>query len=141
MLAIATEPDVKGMIRAFLSVGEEQRKIVGDGFVDPLVAIGIPADDVAPPLMGDFVEGYEFGEVLLSGLGKPGALLGFRRKIGIGGQIKQSGPALAERAWDLRHAQFLKWKRSAEGFVKADGGINFAAEYFQRIRWAWAQRG
>ena len=121
------------MIGALLGVGEEKRKIVGDGFVDPLVPVSVPAHDVAPPLMGDFVEGHQLGEMFLSGFGKSGALLGFCGQIGIGGEIEQPGPALAECAGDLRHAQLLEWEGSAEGFVKADGVIDLAPECLQGI--------
>src|SRR5579863_9913167 len=128
LLAIAPEPNLQGMVGALLRISKEQRKIVGDGLVDPLVAIGVPADDIAPPLMRDFVERYEFGEVLLSVFRESGPLLGLRGQIGIGGEIKQSGPALAEATRDLRHAQFLKRERTTERFVKADGVFNLAAE-------------
>ncbi len=82
--AVAREPNVQ-------SVGEEQRQIIRDGFVNPLVAIARPCDDVAPPLMRDFMVGNQLGEMFLGGGAQPGALLGFRTQKGIGGNVEQAG--------------------------------------------------
>ncbi len=39
LLAITLEPDTQGVIGISARVGEEQGQIVGDGFVNPLIAI------------------------------------------------------------------------------------------------------
>ena len=63
-LAESFEPDAKRTFRIFLGVGEKHGEILRDGFVDPLVTVTGPANDVAPPLMRDFVIGNDFGEML-----------------------------------------------------------------------------
>jgi len=53
--AKAFEPDAESTVRILLGVGEKEREILRDGFINPLVAVAGPANDVAPPLMGHFV--------------------------------------------------------------------------------------
>ncbi len=85
---------MQGVIRVLLGVGEEQGEIICDGFVNPLVAVARPGDDVAPPLVRDFVIRDQLRKVLLAGSAQPGPLLGFRTQEGISGNIEQAGPAL-----------------------------------------------
>ena len=69
---------MKSVIGVPFGVGEKQREIISDCFVNPLVAVAFPADHVAPPLMGDFMIGNQLGEVLLARGGESGALLSFQ---------------------------------------------------------------
>lgn len=140
-LAVAVEHGIEGAVRVALGVGEEQGEITGDGLVDPLVAVGRPANDVAPPLMGDFVEGHEVGKKLLAGDGDTDAFLGFVGQERKGGEIEQARPALAEGAGNLRNAEILEGKRAGIDFVKADGGVDLLGQLVQRGGRAWRQRG
>src|SRR6185437_14969452 len=133
VLAIALQPEAQRMAIALLRVGEEQCEVVGDGLVDPLVAIGTPSDDVAPPLVSHFVNGDEVGEMLLGDVGKSDPMLSLGGQIGIGRKVQESWPALAERAGNLRDIQLLEREWSAEGFVKAYGSVDFAAELFEGV--------
>src|SRR5438067_13171467 len=110
------------------AIGKEQREIVRDGLVNPLVAITRPADDVAPPLMRNFVIGDELREMLLAAGTKPGALLRFRRKKRKRGNVQESRPALAKSSWNLRDAQIVEGKWSGEGLVKMDRRIDFLSK-------------
>jgi hypothetical protein len=73
---------------ALLRIGKEQRQIIRDGLVDPLVAIRTPADDIAPPLMSDFVNRNEIGEMLLTDVGKSGTVLGLRGQVRVSGKVQ-----------------------------------------------------
>src|SRR5882762_2029915 len=80
------------------------------------------------------MKGNQFGEVLLHAFGKPGALLRGRGQKGIGGNVKQSWPALPKGSGNLRDAKLLKGKRPAEIFVETDRGIDIAGQLLQYIR-------
>ena len=54
------------MIGIPLAVSEEQRQVIGQGLVNPLIAIDALSNDVSPPLVRHFVKGNKFGEMLLS---------------------------------------------------------------------------
>ena len=56
-------------------VREQERVVTGDGFAKPLVVVTGPADNVAPPLMSDLVEGNDVGELFLSGSVEASAFL------------------------------------------------------------------
>ena len=118
------------VIRILVAVGEHQRQITGDGFIDPLIAIAGPTHDVAPPLMGHFVKGHELREMLLARGGKSRLALRFRGEIGIGREVQQTGPTLPEASRNLRDAQRVKRKRPAECFVKVNGIRDFVAKIF-----------
>src|SRR6266478_805050 len=122
--AKAFEPDAESTVRILLGVGEKQREILRDGFINPLVAVAGPANDVAPPLMSHFVVRNQFGEVFLPGRTESGALLRFGGQEGIRGNVKQAGPALRKSPRNLRDAQDTEGERAAERFVKANRGVN-----------------
>src|ERR1043166_5734092 len=106
------------MVGSFLAIREQERKIIREAFVDPLVAVAGPTDDIAPPLMSDFVKGNEIVEMFLAAFGEAGALLSFGRKKGISGNIEQAGPALAERTRDLGDIKVVNGEWPRIGFVK-----------------------
>src|SRR5258707_5318128 len=133
-LAVATKPNAKRAVGVFLAIGKQQRQIIGDGLIDPLIAVVAPADDIAPPLVRHFVKRNELCEMLLPGVRQAGAALRGGRQERKGGKIQQAGPALPERAGDLRDAKFLEPKGSAERFVEANGRVDFAAELLERVR-------
>ena len=74
-LAVAREPYTQRMIGVLLAIGKEQRQVIGNGFVDPLIAIRAPTDHVAPPLVSDFVKRNKLGEMFLPAFCEAGALL------------------------------------------------------------------
>src|SRR5215469_13608872 len=115
------------------AVRKEQCKIVGDGFVNPLVAIAGPAHHIAPPLMRHFVIGNQLGEMFLAAGSEAGALLGFRREEGKRGNVEQARPSLAEGSGNLRNAQIVKRKWPGEGLVEMDGRVNLLSELLQRV--------
>ena len=112
----------------FLRVGKKKSEIIGDGFVDPLIAIAGPADDIPPPLVSDFVKGNDSSEEFLGGGVEAGALLGFGREERVSGEVKKSRPALAEGAGDLRNAEMTKWKGAGILFAEMDRGIDFTGK-------------
>src|SRR4029077_6330598 len=122
------------MIGVLLAVGKKERQVVGDGFVDPLIAIGAPANNVAPPLMSHFVKGHQLREMLLPACGEPGALLRRGRKEGKRGDVKKSGPALSEGSRDLGNAELLEGKRPAVIFVETNGRVDMAPQLLQYVR-------
>ena len=128
LLAIALQPDAQGVIGIFAGVGEEQREIIGDGFINPLVVIIGPAHHIAPPLMSGFVKGNNFAEMLLAAAGKSGAALGIGGEKRKGGDIQQAWPALAKRSGDLGNAESVEGEGAAVGFVKMDGGVDLFCE-------------
>src|SRR5260370_29527595 len=124
---------MKSVIRVPSCVGEKQREIVSDGFVNPLIAVACPADQVAPPLVGDFMIGNQLCEVLLTRGGESRALLSFRGQKGKSGKVEQARPTLAEGSGNLRDAEIVKRKRAGEVLVKTDRGIDLLAKLFQCI--------
>ena len=132
-LAKAIQPHTQPVIRVFWLSANSRRKIAGHGFIDPLIAIAGPADDVAPPLVRDFVKGNQIVEVFLTTGGKSGALLRFRGKKRIGGKVEQPRPALAKSSGDLRDAELANRKRPGESFVESNGGIDIVRQLFQRV--------
>lgn len=127
-LAVAGEPSEQSVIGAFLRVGEEQREINGEALVNPLVAITGPADNVAPPLMGNLVSGNDIGKGFLGSGVDAQALLDLRRKEGIRGEIKKARPTLPERARNLRNGEAVKREGTAKPFKESDRGVHFAGE-------------
>src|SRR5262249_46222197 len=121
------------MVGRFLAVREEERKIIRDGFVDPLIAIAGPANDVAPPLMSDFVERNKFPEMLLAHFGEANALLSRGGKKRVCGKIKKPRPALAETAWNLRDTEFVEGKWSAKSFIEMDGRVDLSRELLESV--------
>src|SRR4051794_26970477 len=109
------------MVGVLLVVGKEQSEIVGDGFIDPLIAVSAPANYVAPPLMGHFVKGDQLGEVFLTAFGKSGTLLGGGRQKRKGGDVEKAGPTLAKCSGNLRYAELLEGERAHIIFVEANG--------------------
>src|SRR6516165_4648128 len=107
-------------------VGKKEGEVRGNGFGNPLVAVARPADDVSPPLMGDFMDGNKVGESSLARGVQAHALLRFVRKKGKRGEIQEARPSLAKGSGDLRHAQVAKRERAAELFVKMNGSIDLA---------------
>src|SRR5260370_20579430 len=83
--------------------------------------------------MRDFMVGNQLGEMFLGGGAQPGALLGFRTQEGIGGNVEQAGPALPEGSGNLRDAEVMERKGTAECFVKTDRGIDLFAKLLERI--------
>ncbi len=59
-LAVAVKPSVEGVVGVLLRIGKKKREIIGDGFVDPLIAVAGPANDIPPPLVSDLVKWNEF---------------------------------------------------------------------------------
>src|SRR5215467_13951681 len=98
------------MFRISPAICKKQREIVGDGFVNPLIAIAGPANHVAPPLMRYFVIGNQLREMFLAGGAESRALLRLRRKKRKRGNVKKARPALSERSGNLRNAQIVKGK-------------------------------
>src|SRR5260370_41921391 len=78
------------MIGVLLAGGKKERQIVGDGFVDPLIAIGATANAVAPTLVSHLVKWNQLREMLLPAFGESGALLRRGRKEGKRGDVKKS---------------------------------------------------
>src|SRR5262252_756369 len=64
-IAIAFEPNPHFAVWSLLAVRKEQSAIIGESFINPLVAITGPAYNVAPPLVCHFVKGNELAEVFL----------------------------------------------------------------------------
>ncbi len=83
--------------------------------------------------MRNFVIRNQFGVVLLSGDGESRALLGFGGQEGISGNVEQAGPALCKGSRNLRDAEVMERKRTAECFVKTNGGINLFAELLEGV--------
>src|ERR1700739_604562 len=108
------------MVLSFLRVRELQREIFGDRLINPLVLIGGPAHHVAPPLMRDFVERHDIGEKRAPRWAEARAILGFVWKEGKSGEIQKPGPALAERARNLRNVQIPERERAGVNFIEAD---------------------
>ena len=125
----------------FLRVRKQERVVAGDSFAEPLVVITGPADDVAPPLMGDFVEGNDVSELFLAGGGQASAFLGLLGKKRKCGEIEKARPALSEGSGNLRNTEVMKGEWAGELFVEMDGGINLASKLFQsvgRARSGWS---
>ena len=114
-----------------MHVGEKQREIIGDGFVDPLIAVARPSDNVSPPLVSNFVKWHELAEMFLAAAGEAGTALYIRGQKRVGGNVKEPGPALPESSGNLGDAEITKGKRAAVGFVKADGSVDVFAELFE----------
>jgi len=108
------------------------RQIVCYGFVNPLVAVARPRDDVAPPLMRNFVIRNQLGEVFLAGGGESCALLGFGRQEGIGGNVEQAGPALPEGSRNRRDVEVMEGKGTAECFRKNGSRNRFLCQVASR---------
>src|SRR5580765_6395876 len=121
------------------AVREEQRKIVCDGLIDPLIPVARPTDDVAPPLVGDLMIGDDIRKRLLPCGGECGAVLRFGGQERKRGEIEQAGPGLAESAGNLRDTQSAEGERAAECFVKVDGRIDVPGKCFERVGRAWRQ--
>ena len=131
LLAVALQPDAQCVIGIFAGVGEEQREVIGDGFIDPLVVIIGPAHHVAPPLMSSFMKRNNFGEMLLAAAGEAGAALGIGREKRKSGNIEEAGPPLAKRSGNLGDAKSAEGERAAEGFVEMDGGVDLFSKKFE----------
>jgi len=131
--AIAIEPEMERLVGIFLGVGEEEGEVAGNGFVNPLIAIAGPADDVAPPLMSDFVKRNNLGIEFLVGGVEAGAALDVGREKRKGGEVEKAGPALSESAGNLRNAEAAKGKGSGKLFVEMDRGIDGAGELFEGV--------
>ncbi len=82
--------------------------------------------------MRDFVERHQFAEMFLAGAAEAGAALSFGGQKRIGGDVEKSGPALAERAGNLRDAESVEGEGAAVGFIKFDGEINLFSELLER---------
>src|SRR5271170_53919 len=108
------------MLGRFSALRKEKREVVGEGLVDPLIPVAGPADNVAPPLMGDFVIRDDVSKGFLAGGGESRAILRFGGQERKCRNVKQAGPPLAESAGNLRDAQRAIRKRPAEIFVKAN---------------------
>src|SRR5690242_6600882 len=121
------------MFRVSSTVRKKQREIVGDSLVNPLVAIAGPADDVAPPLMRNFVIRNKLREMLLAAGAETSPLLRFRRKKRKRGNVQEPRPTLAEGSGNLRNAQIVKGKGAGEGLVEMDRRINLLSELLQGI--------
>src|SRR5208337_725334 len=134
-LAVAAEPGVESVVRIFLRIGKKKREIIGDGLVDPLVAVAGPANDISPPLVSHFVKRNNLREEFLTGRVEAGTLLGCWRQERIGGDIEESRPALPEGAGNLRDAELAKWEGAGILFAEMDGGIDFTGKLLQGIRW------
>src|SRR5467141_1277073 len=124
---------MQGVIRIFLGVGEKQGEIICDGFINPLVAVARPCDDVAPPLMCDLMVRNKFRKTLLGGGAQASTLLSFRTQKGIGGNIEQAGPTLPKGSGNLRNAEVVEWEGPAECLIKTDRGIDLFAELLEGI--------
>src|SRR5258708_20395173 len=105
---------MQGVVWILLGVSEEQGEIICDGFINPLIPVARPCDDITPPLVRHFVIRNQLRKVLLAGGVQPGTLLGFGTQEGIGGNIEQAGPALPEGSGNLRNAKVVEWKGPAE---------------------------
>src|SRR5208337_1074321 len=132
-LAVAKEPSVESVVRVFLRVGKEKREIIGDGFVDPLIAVAGPANDIPPPLMSHFVKRNNLREELLAGRVEAGTLLVFGRQERVSGDVKKARPALPEGAGNLRNAEMMKRKGTGILFAEMDGGIDFTGKLLQGV--------
>src|ERR1051326_6693109 len=122
------------MAGAPLFVREQQSQVVRDGFINPLIAIGTPTHNVAPPLVSHFMKGHEFRELFLGVFRNSRALLRRRRQERERRKIQKPWPSLAKGSWNLRNAQLLERKRSAERFVKVNRRIDFSCQLLQCIR-------
>ncbi len=113
---------MKSVVRILDGVRKEKREIVGDGFVDPLIAIAGPSNDVAPPLVSGFVKGNDLREKFLSIGIEAGAPLGFGREERVGGDVKESGPALPKIGGICRDAEVAEreWSRIKLLLVEMD---------------------
>ncbi len=130
LLSIAFEPDAERVLGWLSAVREEQRKIVCDGLIDPLIPVAGPTDDVAPPLVGDLMIRDDIRKRLLPCGRESGAVLRFRGQERKRGEIEQARPALAESARNLRDTQRAEGERAAECFVKMNGRIDVPGKCF-----------
>src|SRR5437879_6230747 len=67
-IAIPQQPGMQGPVRGLLAVGKQQRQVIRQTLINPLIAIAAPAHDVSPPLMSYLMERHQLGEMLLTGL-------------------------------------------------------------------------
>src|SRR5208282_987011 len=65
LFTVTLKPHMYGVLGGLPAFREEQREVIGDGFVDPLIPVAGPSDYVAPPLMGDFMIRDNFGKRFL----------------------------------------------------------------------------
>ncbi len=107
-LAFMLQPGVESAVRILDGIGKKQREIVGDGFVDPLIAITGPANDIPPPLVRSFMKGNNLAKEFLAVRVEASAPLGFGRKEGVSGNVEESRPALPEGAGNLRDPEVTK---------------------------------
>ena len=131
--AVARKPGVQRVLGIAAGIRKEQREVVGDGFVNPLVAITGPANHITPPLMRDLMIRKQLGKVFLAGRCQSGALLRFRREKGERRNVKEAGPTLTKGSGNLRDAEIAKGEWPGIGFVEANRGINLFPEPLQRI--------
>jgi len=132
-LAIAVQPDALLVVGQPLAIGEKDGEVAGKSFVNPLVAIAVPAHDVAPPLMGDFMEGNQIVKVFLTTGRKAGTLLSGGREVRVRGKIEQAGPALAEGARYLRNAELTNGEWTGIRLVEVDRGVDVAGQLLQCV--------
>jgi hypothetical protein len=130
---------MEDMVRILAGVSKEHREIIGDGFVDPLIAITGPANDIAPPLVSGFVKRDDLGKEFL-GIGvEAGATLSFGREEGVGGDVEESWPTLPERAGNLRDGEMTKREGARILFEEMYGGINVVGQAFEGLGRAWGR--
>jgi hypothetical protein len=114
-----------------LAVGEQYREIAGQSLINPLIAIAGPSDDVAPPLMGDFMKRNQIVKVFLTARGKAGELLSGCRKKRVGREIEQARPTLAKAAGNLGDTQLPGRKRTGIRLVKTNRRIDVSRKLLQ----------
>src|SRR5271157_2041955 len=138
-LAVAVKPGVESVVRVLLGIGKKKREIIGDGFVDPLIAVAGPAHDIPPPLVSDLVKRKNLREEFLVGRVEAGTLLVFWRQERVRGDVEKSRPPLPEGAWNLRDAEMTKRKGTGILFAEMDGGIDFTGKLLQGVRGTWSR--
>ena len=97
-----------------LDLGE--RTIVGEGLHQPLVAITLPKNGIAPPLVRDLMRSHELviEQSLILTVGELGTVLW--REKNEAGKKNQSGPALTIGSRHLRECEAAVWEgRDAAG--------------------------
>ena len=101
VFAVLLEQSVEGG-GSFGALDELEGGVIGHGFHEPVGAVIGGRNQVAPPLVGDFVGQEHFGkEGIEARIAKLGGAL-FGAQIGDGGEIDQAGEALPEVAGDGR---------------------------------------
>ena len=128
-LAILIEPVSQQMRAGLFRVGAHQGDIVCKSFADPLIPIVVPADHVAPPLVGDFVVGNDGIEGFLRVVAHSGVLLRDDRQERKRGQVEKSGKSLPHVSRELRHDQLVKRKWSHPLLFKANRVRDFEADF------------